>query len=262
MPEVVAMAADPADNDDDPSATDDLLELYWNSGRAGGAGAPDIWEIKRLAAADPWGDPAPVTAINSAGADSDEEVSADGLTMYFSSDRVVTGAQGGYDVFMSIRATRDDDWGPPEIVPELSSPGDDLAVVVSLNQKIAVLHSNRDGATAPQLYISTRQTRNDPWGAPELITSLDTDTFAEANPYITGDGLTLWFDSDRDGGMGDHDIYISTRTGTQADFGPPELVPELNSPARDADLWVSSDGHTAFLASKRGGDAEIYQSTR
>ena len=58
-----------------------------------------------------WGDAANLGAsVNSASNDAGSSISADGLTLYFSSDR--SGGSGGYDLWCTKRATTDDDWGP------------------------------------------------------------------------------------------------------------------------------------------------------
>src|SRR5690349_18016791 len=94
-PEIVEMLIDPV-NDDDPSMTEDRLELYFNSGRAGGLGPPDIWRATRDAPGQDWDPPEPIDELNSTAAESDSEVSADGLTILFSSTREPT--VGGYDL--------------------------------------------------------------------------------------------------------------------------------------------------------------------
>src|SRR5688572_22930516 len=43
--------------EDDPSLTDDLLEIYFGSRRTGSIGAEDIWMASRASPADPWGTP-------------------------------------------------------------------------------------------------------------------------------------------------------------------------------------------------------------
>src|SRR5690554_405756 len=66
--------------DDDPSATGDLLELYFNR-------ANDIFVSKRSSVNDPWGAPTAVAELNTAGVETTPEVSYDGLTIFLASDR-------------------------------------------------------------------------------------------------------------------------------------------------------------------------------
>ncbi|MHC4324546.1 MAG: TolB-like translocation protein, partial [Planctomycetota bacterium] len=48
--------------------------------------------------------------VNSSSNDAGASISADGLTLYFSSNRA--GGSGGYDLWCTTRATIYDDWGP------------------------------------------------------------------------------------------------------------------------------------------------------
>ena len=49
--------------------------------------------------------------VNSTAMDRAPAISKDGLSLYFASNRVV-GGFGGEDIYVSQRATRDDEWGP------------------------------------------------------------------------------------------------------------------------------------------------------
>jgi Tol biopolymer transport system component len=96
-------------NDDDPTLTADLLELYFNSDR-GGVG--DIWMSSRSSTSADWGAPVVVTELQSDADDSAPEVSPDGLTLWWVSER------GGADrdVWSSTRAARDQPWSTPSLV--------------------------------------------------------------------------------------------------------------------------------------------------
>src|SRR5258708_20226651 len=52
------------------------------------------------------------SAINSTASDQQPAISPDGLSLYFPSNRV-TGSLGGFDMYVSQRATVGDPWGSP-----------------------------------------------------------------------------------------------------------------------------------------------------
>ena len=55
-----------------------------------------------------------------------------------------------------------------------------------------------------------RRAPSQPFGRAEPIDVLNTSTF-ETSAAISADGLTLWFGSDRPGGVGTTDIWVSSR---------------------------------------------------
>lgn len=86
--------------------------------------------------------------------------------------------------------------------------------------------------------------------------------FDELYPCVTGDGLTLWFVSDRPGGLGGQDIWTSTRPNLMAPFPAAVAALALNSPAKEEDPVISSDGLELFFGSDRLGNRAIWTSTR
>lgn len=84
-----------------------------------------------------------------------------------------------------------------------------------------------------------------PWAEPTLVIALDGD-----DPTITGDQLYFEHAS--------QDIHVVT-----GDWSAPSVpVPALDTPAWDATPEVSADGLAMLLASDRGGDLDLYESTR
>jgi len=72
--------------------------------------------------------------------------------------------------------------------------------------------------------------------------------------------------SERPGGAGSFDIYVSTRTGNGS-YGPPQLVPGINWQGYDVAAVVTSDGLTIYWGSNRGtGDPiqgeDVWRATR
>ena len=61
----------------------------------------------------------------------------------------------------------------------------------------------------------------------------------ESDPYLTPDGLSLWFVGDRPEGRG---IYYATRTTPLDDFGPPQLLSMTRGADLPASPAVSLDG--------------------
>ncbi len=72
----------------------------------------------------------------------------------------------------------------------------------------------------------------------------------DIGPVITPDGKTLYLYSDRVGGQGGLDLYVSQKT-SDGWSKPHNLGERINSPAHEYDAAVSSDGRKLFFASNR-----------
>lgn len=253
-PRVIAPLSDPGANDDDPTVTGDLLELYFNSNRSGNS---DLWVSVRDSVDQPWGDPDPVpgSGINTASSETAPEISTDGLTLYFSSNR--TGGKGSQDIYMTSRADRDAPWDPPDLVGRLNSAAADYSPVEDASGMAIYFYSTRDGGDQ-DLFVATRASVDDPWRDPLPIAELTTAD-SDADPFVSGDGLTLYFGS---GPAGVLDVYVTRRLTRDGTFDPPEPVGELNSDAHETDPWLSPGGRYMVLMSDRSGDNEIYESER
>ena len=95
----------------------DGLELYFSSPRSGGYGNYDLWVTTRETTEDDWGTPVNLgPTINSSGYEIDPSISADGRVLFFTIGVVNCGSRCGYggtEIWMTRRATTDDDWGEP-----------------------------------------------------------------------------------------------------------------------------------------------------
>jgi len=85
----------------------------------------------------------------------------------------------------------------------------------------------------------------------------------DSTPFISRDGLSLYFISNRPGGYGEADLYVSTRESRTADWDPPQnLGPSVNSADREFSPALSPDGHRLYFAIVRDGNFDIYVSHR
>ena len=102
------------------------------------------------------------------------------------------------------------------LVPELSSPYRDAHPTVRRDGLEMVLASNRPGSLGGiDLWVSARRTTHDKWSTPVNLGPTVNTSSEERAPYLSDDGQTLLFTSDRLGGFGDNDFYMITRKKTQ-----------------------------------------------
>ncbi len=87
------------------------------------------------------------------------------------------------------------------------------------------------------------------WLAGEPVENLNLPA-GDYGPVISTDGSTLYLYSDRPGGYGGYDLFVSRRT--PAGWSEPEnMGPLFNSPAHEYDPAISPDGKRLFFASNR-----------
>ncbi|MBV8757922.1 MAG: PD40 domain-containing protein [Deltaproteobacteria bacterium] len=243
-------------DEDDPTLTADLLEIYFDSDRPGpGTGMGDIWMSSRASVTDAWSAPVLVAPLASPADDTTPEVAADGLSMYFASDRLNPGDR---DIYVTTRATRNDPWGAPTRVAELSSSlTDDSAEPLPDGLHLVM---SRGANMLLDLMVSTRSTKTSPWGAPVPLPGLDDPMYDESQQWASPDLNVVYYVTDRPPAMS-QDIWLATRPDSQSAFTS-TLVTELQSPVIDVDPWVSPDGHTLFFASRRNGSVDIFTASR
>src|SRR5437870_2552666 len=150
--------------------------------------------------------------INSAFNDQQPAISKDGLSLYFTSNR--PGGLGGFDMYVSQRACVDDPWGSPvNLGATVNTTFDEGNPAFSRDEHLLFFQSKRPGGFGGiDLWVSQRESTLDPWSTPVNLGNTINTVFLEQNAYLSSDNRTLLFSSDRPGGSGGLDLYMSTRT--------------------------------------------------
>jgi hypothetical protein len=248
-------------SDQGPNISADGLELYFCSGRPGGSGNRDLWVATRPTASDPWGEPVNLgPTVNSSAGEWAPSISADGLELFFFSG-AGRGGYGSYDIWVTTRATKEDDWGTPvNLGSTVNSSYLDAMGSISADGLSLFFTSNRPGGSGNQdIWVSRRETKEDPWGTSVNLGSTVNSSAAEIEPRISADGRTLFFsDYDsgpfRPGGYGAADIWVTMRATVSDPWSTPlNLGPTVNSSAVDGHPAISADGSTIFFMSTRPG---------
>ena len=238
---------------DDPTLTGDRFELYVNSSREGNS---DIYLSSRTGLDQPWPRPTRVEALSSGSTETTPEVSADGLTMYFASDR--PGGSGSSDLWRSSRLLRTDAWGTPEPIGELNDATADTAGGVTPDGLAMAFSSFRKANVEWDIYLATRTSTTTAWQLVTEVATVNTASY-EGSVVLAADQNTLYFDTLRDGGP--HQLYAAER-GSNDEFGTPAPIDVLNSTSSDQDPWVSPDGRYIMFWSDRDGSPGLWESTR
>jgi hypothetical protein len=117
--------------------------------------------------------------------------------------------------------------------------------------------SDREGGLGSRdVWHAERRSRTDPFDAPVLLTEVSSFQ-EEASPVVSGDGLSLWIGSRRDGGVGAMDVWRTTRPARGERWALPENVTALNSELDDLPRPLGAGELLMPLASARSEG--IYQ---
>ena len=252
--------------DGTPSVTADGLSLLFNSQRAGGYGHYDVWVCTRETTSDPWGEPTnPGPPINTSSLDGNTVISPDGLTLYFTSNR--PGGHGGWDIYMATRSSVSDPWGAPEnLGPPFNTSASEHGVTIAANGLELFFGSSKPGGFgAGDIYVSRRATTEDAWGEPVNLGPVVNGPSADGAVGVSSDGLLLFFHSNRPGGHGRFDVWMTRRATPDDDWGVPlNLGPTINTSAFDGAPAPSPDGSTLHFMSGRPdgvGSHDLWQAS-
>jgi Tol biopolymer transport system component len=201
-----------ADWEQSPSISADGLSLYF-SPWAGVEGSDYLAVTTRASTSDPWGPPVSLGATVDSSADTwAPSISADGLTVFFVSGRA--GGFGGDDLWFTSRATKDDPWGSPvNLGGTVNSSLEECFPDISADGRMLFFSDHMYGPWRPggyggqDIWVTTRVATNDPWGEPMNLGPVINTSDWELSPNISADGSTLYFCSDRPGGIGSLDLW-------------------------------------------------------
>jgi len=250
----------------------DGLEMYLDSRRSGGYGNWDLWVARRPTTHDDWGTPENLgSTVNSSKSEVCACISGDGLELYFESYNR-PGGYGTFDLWVTKRPTKDDNWGPPEnLGPIVNGTSGEGGPWISSDGLELYFNSNRYGGCGSwDIWVTRRVTINDPWEQPINLGAVVNSSAEEGAPFISADGLLLFFSGGyygpiRPGGFGNADMWLTRRASVSEPWGTPvNLGPIVNSPSLDCGPRISPDGCTLYFSSERPGGfggvfGDIYQ---
>ncbi len=168
--------------------------------------------------------------------------SADGLEAYLQSNRA--GGRGGFDLWVYKRASVEDDWGPPEnLGPNINSANYEGWSSLTADGLELYFVRRDEGYGNEDLYVITRTTRDSPWGPPTDLGPNVNGSSKDSESAVSSDGLELYFASNRPGGYGASDLYVSKRATRNDPWSPAvNLGSAVNSPSDEGSPYLSPDG--------------------
>jgi hypothetical protein len=207
-----------------------------------------------------FGAPAALPGINSAGQDGTPLLNADGLVLYFFSTR--EGGLGSRDIWLSTRPEPAAAFTAPTPVAEVNSPAFDHAPWISRDELTLLWASDRSGGVGEgDIWIGRRSSRSDPFSNIAPLNGVNSP-LDEGRGVMTNDGLTIYFSSNRDGGVGDRDLWVATRFDPAGSFSQVTHLASVNTPSMDSDPVLSADERELMFSSSRDGRIRLWRSVR
>jgi hypothetical protein len=211
-----------------------------------------------------WSGPVNLGApINTPGTEVGPHISKNGLSLFHLRN---------FDVFVSQRADVDDAWGARlSVGTNVNTTFNEASPRLSLDEHVLFFASDRPGGFGGfDLYVSRRNNRRDDlgWQLPvNLGDGVNTPADELQATLFEDDAtgvITVYFTSNRPGGLGGDDIYASVLQPDET-FGPAVLVGELSTSSNDGTPCIRRDGLEMFLTSDRPGTMgglDLWVSTR
>jgi Tol biopolymer transport system component len=247
--------------DSSPSLASDNLTLYFQSpSRSPSLGDYDIYQTTRATPTGSFETPTNLELpVNTSSLDGNEKISRDGLSLYFNSDR--PGTAGEVDIYVATRATTSAAFGNPVRLDSLNTAFRDGAPDISADGLSIIFTTNKPGGLGNRdIYMATRATTADPFGSIINLGPTVNTADEERFPTLASNGLSIIFASDREGGLGDYDLWMTTRASLAAPWDSPvNLGPNVNSAFTEDTPDIAWDGASLVFASQRTGSSRIYQ---
>ncbi len=159
----------------------------------------------------------------------------------------------------------------PRMVEELSDANADESEPTLTAGELEIHFSSTRIEQRKQIFAATRASKSERWGPPALVPELASAAGVSYSPEIAGNGLRIWFVSDRPGGTGDTDLYVAVRNALGEPWSSPQNVSELNTatceidpgPLAEHDQLVltrcDSTGRNHLLLAQRSSPDALWQ---
>ncbi len=189
-------------------------------------------------------------------------------TLHYNSDQrtlLIYKDSGGGDIFFSSR-TKEGTWA--EMIPfgrQVNSKYAEISASLTADGNKLYFASNRPGGYGGFDIYCVEKSNGGKWGKPKNLGPTINTPKDEDAPFISPDGLVLYFSSNGHAGYGDFDIYKARFEQALNTFEPPlNMGAPINSSGKDLYFTTYDNGNLNFFASDREdghGFMDIYQAT-
>ncbi|MEZ5028125.1 MAG: OmpA family protein [Ferruginibacter sp.] len=158
-----------------------------------------------------------------------------------------------------IKKRKDNSWTNAEMLKirklEKFSTTPQFGASMGHNGKVLLFYmTDKKGSFDNDIYVSFLE-GNDIWTAPKSLgKKINLPDYNEMSPFIAADGVTLYFASDRPGGIGEMDIWMSKRLDDSWTkwSDPVNVGKPINTEGSEAFFTLDAGGEYAYLTSSNG----------
>lgn len=152
------------------------------------------------------------------------------------------------DVYVSFR-DREGNWTAPEML-NLNSTENDASISISPDgQTMFIYRDTTAGRRGADGRIFESRLVGETWSEPQLLGSDINTPNWETHATISADGQTLYFVSNRNGGIGGRDIYKCVKLPNGEWSRAMNLGAGINTPWEEDSPFLTPDGQTLYFAS-------------
>lgn len=157
-----------------------------------------------------WSKPKKVAHVNSGYRETHASVTADGKTIYFTSDNPKLTKGDMLDIYKITYNEEKKKWSKPENLGDVINTEYDEACVFISPDGNTMYFSSEGHTSIGGLDIFKTELKDGKWTEPENIGYPVSSTYDDVFISVTADGTGYYMDSDRRSGEGDKDIYVVT----------------------------------------------------
>lgn len=160
---------------------------------------------------------------------------------------------------------KDGAWQPRQPIETINTADNEGAQCISADGKLLVFTrcNPKAGRGGCDLYFSNFEFGS--WTTPQKIYGTVNSHAWEGQPSLSADGQMLYFASDRKGGYGKRDLWVSHRRPNGEWGDPINLGKEINTPDNDQCPFIHADSKTLYFCSEGHpgmGGIDLYFSKR
>ncbi|MCW3078240.1 MAG: hypothetical protein JWO32_2849 [Bacteroidetes bacterium] len=182
----------------------------------------------------------------------------DGLEMYVYQDHIDKFG----DIYISKRSDLNSEFPKPKICDPIINEKIETSGCLSEDGN-TMFFARRDKVEETSDLFICRKLPNGKWALPQKLSNVINTNYNEDFPYLSNDGVTLYFASEGHNSIGGYDLFKTTWNKEENTFSKPEnLGFPINSTDDDRNICVTPDNRVAYISAFRPGgygDLDIYR---